>query len=67
MKSLCQSHSPYFTYSGMWYDTDQVIVIWKTKQFQQYGKVERWLEDIWVWMLKFKDAVFGIALEVISF
>ncbi|KAL2637863.1 hypothetical protein AAZV13_06G083000 [Glycine max] len=32
-------------------------------QFQQYGKVERWLEDIWVWMLKFKDAVFGIALE----
>ncbi|RDX88032.1 Symplekin, partial [Mucuna pruriens] len=32
-------------------------------QFQQYGKVERWLEDIWMWMLKFKDAVFGIALE----
>ncbi|KAG5018847.1 hypothetical protein JHK87_014702 [Glycine soja] len=23
----------------------------------------QWLEDIWVWMLKFKDAVFGIALE----
>ncbi|KAG5031171.1 hypothetical protein JHK85_015153 [Glycine max] len=34
-----------------------------TALFQQYGKVERWLEDIWVWMLKFKDAVFGIALE----
>nr|KYP56525.1 Symplekin [Cajanus cajan] len=32
-------------------------------KFQQYGKVERWLEDIWMWMLKFKDAVFGIALE----
>ncbi|XP_061351486.1 uncharacterized protein LOC133296503 isoform X2 [Gastrolobium bilobum] len=32
-------------------------------QFQQYGKVERWLEEIWMWMLKFKDAVFGIALE----
>ncbi|CAL0305619.1 unnamed protein product [Lupinus luteus] len=34
-----------------------------TVQFQQYGKVERWLEEIWMWMLKFKDAVFGIALE----
>ncbi|KAL1310240.1 hypothetical protein HN51_052882 [Arachis hypogaea] len=32
-------------------------------QFQQYGKVERWLEGVWMWMLKFKDAVFGIALE----
>ncbi|KAL2340050.1 hypothetical protein Fmac_007990 [Flemingia macrophylla] len=32
-------------------------------KFQQYGKVERWLEDIWMWMLKFKDAVFRIALE----
>jgi len=51
----------------MWYDTDKVVVIWKTKQFQQYGKVERWLEDIWMWMLRFKDAVFGIAVEVISF
>ncbi|XP_028802187.1 uncharacterized protein LOC114757341 isoform X2 [Neltuma alba] len=34
-----------------------------TMQHQQYGKVERWLEEIWMWMLKFKDAVFGIALE----
>ncbi|KAK4274216.1 hypothetical protein QN277_017476 [Acacia crassicarpa] len=34
-----------------------------TVQYQQYGKVERWLEEIWMWMLKFKDAVFGIALE----
>ncbi|CAJ1973959.1 unnamed protein product [Sphenostylis stenocarpa] len=33
-------------------------------QFQQRGKVERWLEDTWMWMLKFKDAVFGIALEI---
>ncbi|XP_068482397.1 uncharacterized protein [Phaseolus vulgaris] len=32
-------------------------------QFQQNGKVERWLEDTWMSMLKFKDAVFGIALE----
>ncbi|KAI4316049.1 hypothetical protein L6164_024067 [Bauhinia variegata] len=38
-----------------------------TVQFQQYGKVERWLEEIWMWMLKFKDAVFGIALEPGSF
>ncbi|KAJ8772263.1 hypothetical protein K2173_027440 [Erythroxylum novogranatense] len=29
----------------------------------QRGKVERWLEDLWIWMLKFKDAVFAIALE----
>ncbi|KAG5048627.1 hypothetical protein JHK85_009730 [Glycine max] len=35
-------------------------------QFQQYGKVERWLEDIWMWMLRFKDAVFGIAVEPAS-
>lgn len=41
--------------------------ILNTEQFQQYGKVERWLEEIWMCMLKFKDAVFGIALEVISF
>jgi len=39
----------------------------ENKQFQQNGKVERWLEDTWMSMLKFKDAVFGIALEVISF
>ncbi|CAK8568942.1 unnamed protein product [Lathyrus sativus] len=32
-------------------------------QFQQRGKVERWLEEIWMWMLKFKEAVFEIALE----
>ncbi|XP_054788592.1 uncharacterized protein LOC129294336 isoform X2 [Prosopis cineraria] len=34
-----------------------------TVQYQQYGKVERWLEEIWMWMLKFKDAVVGISLE----
>ncbi|KAE9609107.1 putative symplekin [Lupinus albus] len=32
-------------------------------QCQQNGNVERWLEEVWMWMLKFKDAVFGIALE----
>ncbi|XP_073225288.1 uncharacterized protein [Cicer arietinum] len=32
-------------------------------QFQQCGKVERWLEDIWMGMLKFKEAVFEIAME----
>ncbi|XXG49019.1 hypothetical protein AAC387_Pa02g3314 [Persea americana] len=34
-----------------------------TLQFRQSGKVERWLEDLWPWMVKFKDAVCGIALE----
>ncbi|GMY17490.1 symplekin isoform X1 [Fagus crenata] len=32
-------------------------------QFHRRGKVERWLEELWVWMAKFKDAVFAIALE----
>eukprot|EP00257_Ricinus_communis_P017024 XP_015575361.1 uncharacterized protein LOC8288069 [Ricinus communis] len=32
-------------------------------QFQRCGKVERWLEELWIWMLKFKDAVFAIAVE----
>ncbi|XP_058080830.1 uncharacterized protein LOC131228998 isoform X2 [Magnolia sinica] len=32
-------------------------------QFRQSGKVERWLEELWPWMVKFKDAVFGIGLE----
>ncbi|GLT60543.1 hypothetical protein SLA2020_333050 [Shorea laevis] len=32
-------------------------------QFQQHGKVGRWLEELWMWMIKFKDSVFSIALE----
>lgn len=32
-------------------------------EFQQRGKVERWLEELWMWMVKFKDLVFSIALE----
>ncbi|GKV19954.1 hypothetical protein SLEP1_g30145 [Rubroshorea leprosula] len=32
-------------------------------QFQQHGKVGRWLEELWMWMIKFKDSVFFIALE----
>ncbi|XP_060962678.1 uncharacterized protein LOC115699992 isoform X3 [Cannabis sativa] len=32
-------------------------------QFQRCGKVERWLEELWSWMAKFKDGVFAIALE----
>ncbi|KAK6938038.1 Symplekin/Pta1, N-terminal, partial [Dillenia turbinata] len=32
-------------------------------RFHRFGKVERWLEELWTWMLKFKDAVLGIALE----
>ncbi|KAF7817075.1 Symplekin isoform A [Senna tora] len=34
-----------------------------TLQYKQYGKVERWLEEIWMWMLKLMDAVYSIALE----
>ncbi|KAL4558964.1 hypothetical protein LXL04_031090 [Taraxacum kok-saghyz] len=31
---------------------------------QRHGMVERWVEEMWSWMIKFKDAVFQIALEV---
>ncbi|KAJ7958867.1 Symplekin [Quillaja saponaria] len=34
-----------------------------TMQFNLRGKVERWLEEIWTWMAKFKDAVYAVALE----
>ncbi|XP_031276645.1 uncharacterized protein LOC116135075 isoform X2 [Pistacia vera] len=32
-------------------------------QFHWNRKVERWLEELWTWMVRFKDAVFSIALE----
>ncbi|KAL6955318.1 hypothetical protein U1Q18_042871 [Sarracenia purpurea var. burkii] len=32
-------------------------------QFRRQGMVEKWLEELWAWMLKFKDAVFGILWE----
>ncbi|XP_034199379.1 uncharacterized protein LOC117614614 isoform X5 [Prunus dulcis] len=35
----------------------------KEKHFHRRGKVEIWLEELWSWMAKFKDAVFTIALE----
>lgn len=35
-------------------------------QFHRHGIVDRWLEEIWSWMIKFKDAVFQIALEARS-
>ncbi|KVH98820.1 hypothetical protein Ccrd_022950, partial [Cynara cardunculus var. scolymus] len=35
-------------------------------QFHRHGLVERWLEDIWSWMIKLKDTVFQIALEARS-
>ncbi|XP_011626437.1 uncharacterized protein LOC18442422 isoform X1 [Amborella trichopoda] len=31
-------------------------------QFLKFGKVERWLEELWLWMMKFKDAVCDTAL-----
>ncbi|XP_058221985.1 uncharacterized protein LOC131331993 isoform X1 [Rhododendron vialii] len=35
-------------------------------QFHRRGIVERWLEELWTWMLKFKDVVFGILWEASS-
>uniref|UniRef100_A0A5B6YLP6 Symplekin n=1 Tax=Davidia involucrata TaxID=16924 RepID=A0A5B6YLP6_DAVIN len=32
-------------------------------QFHRHGIVESWLEELWTWMVRFKDAVFGILLE----
>ncbi|XP_059634492.1 uncharacterized protein LOC132276874 isoform X2 [Cornus florida] len=32
-------------------------------QFHRRGIVERWLEELWTWMVRFKDAVFAIVLE----
>lgn len=39
-------------------------VIYEYLQFYRYGRVERWLEDLWTWMLRFKNAVVAILLEV---
>ncbi|XP_075516795.1 uncharacterized protein LOC142551442 isoform X1 [Primulina tabacum] len=33
-------------------------------QFQRHGIVERWLEELWTWMMKFKDAILDIIFEV---
>ncbi|CAK9175669.1 unnamed protein product [Ilex paraguariensis] len=32
-------------------------------QFHRRGIVERWLGELWAWMVRYKDAVFGILLE----
>ncbi|KAF5195160.1 phosphatidylinositol 3- and 4-kinase family protein [Thalictrum thalictroides] len=32
-------------------------------QFHQSGKAERWMEDLWRWMIKLNDAIIGIVLE----
>lgn len=32
-------------------------------QFRQSGKVDRWLEELWQSMVKFKEVVFGIVFE----
>ncbi|XP_049375730.1 uncharacterized protein LOC125840802 [Solanum verrucosum] len=36
-----------------------------SSQFQRHGIVERWLEELWTWMVKFKDAVFGVIFEAV--
>lgn len=33
-------------------------------QLHDFGKVDAWLEEIWSWMIQFKDAVHGIILGV---
>ncbi|KAK4742635.1 hypothetical protein SAY87_000636 [Trapa incisa] len=35
-----------------------------TMQMHRLGRVERWFEDLWMWMVKFKDIVLTIMLEV---
>ncbi|KAK9166135.1 hypothetical protein Scep_001326 [Stephania cephalantha] len=32
-------------------------------QFLRTGRVERWHEELWRWMVKFKDAMYGIAVQ----
>ncbi|KAK9097056.1 hypothetical protein Sjap_022553 [Stephania japonica] len=32
-------------------------------QFLRTGRVERWHEELWRWMIKFKDAIYGIAVQ----
>ncbi|CAN4092268.1 unnamed protein product [Withania somnifera] len=34
-----------------------------SSQFHRHGIVERWLGELWTWMVKFKDAVFGFIFE----
>ncbi|KAL3340265.1 hypothetical protein AABB24_028740 [Solanum stoloniferum] len=36
-----------------------------SSQFHRHGIVERWLEELWTWMVKFKDAVFGVIFEAV--
>ncbi|BBG95932.1 hypothetical protein Prudu_004596, partial [Prunus dulcis] len=42
-------------------DSDSIVA--RQSIFHRRGKVEIWLEELWSWMAKFKDAVFTIALE----
>lgn len=32
-------------------------------QLYRHGIIERWLEELWLWMIKFRDAVFDVLLE----
>ncbi|KAI8548498.1 hypothetical protein RHMOL_Rhmol07G0277900 [Rhododendron molle] len=45
-------------------DNDSIVA--KQSIFHRRGIVERWLEELWTWMLKFKDVVFGILWEASS-
>ncbi|XP_039023545.1 uncharacterized protein LOC120156222 isoform X2 [Hibiscus syriacus] len=29
----------------------------------QYGKVDQWVQELWMWMIRFKEGVFSIALQ----
>ncbi|GJR01113.1 ribonuclease H-like domain-containing protein [Tanacetum coccineum] len=43
-----------------------ILVFMDVKIFHRHGFVERWLKEMWSWMLKFKDAISRIALEARS-
>ncbi|KAL4271317.1 hypothetical protein GQ457_13G009400 [Hibiscus cannabinus] len=30
---------------------------------QQHGKVDKWLQELWIWLVRFKEGVFSIALQ----
>ncbi|XP_068656465.1 uncharacterized protein [Aristolochia californica] len=34
-----------------------------TLQFHRSNSVDKWLEELWLWMGKFKDAICGVAME----
>ncbi|KAE9455908.1 hypothetical protein C3L33_12185, partial [Rhododendron williamsianum] len=52
-----------FICGGAFNDLEKTISERTFKNVIWCGMVERWLEELWTWMLKFKDAVFSILWE----